>query len=69
MMVAIGESVSYLASSDDGEEGENEDAEEEEQGWLSKDDEPGWVMSTILETTQQRMERFPHPEMKVDELT
>jgi len=47
MMVAIGDSLSDLASSDDGEDEEDEDDEETEQGQLSEDDEPGWVMGTI----------------------
>ena len=57
MMAAIGASLSDLASSDDGEDGDDED-EETEQGTLSKDDEPGWVISTITKTVQQRMESF-----------
>jgi len=47
MLVAIGDSLSDLASSDAGEDWEDEDAEETEQGNLSEDDEPGWVMGTI----------------------
>jgi hypothetical protein len=49
MMVAIRDSLSDLASSDNGEDGEEED-EETEQGQLSEDDEPSWVMSTITKT-------------------
>ena len=52
MMVATGDSLSDLASSDDGEDGEHEDNEESEQGKLSEDDEPGWVMGTISQTVQ-----------------
>jgi len=69
MLVPIGDSLSDLASSDDGEDGEDEDDEETEQGNLSKDDEPGWVMGTITKTVQQRMERFRQKQMKLDELT
>jgi len=58
MLVAIGESLSHLASSDDGQDGEDEDDEETEQGKLSDDDELSWVMGTITKTVQQRMERF-----------
>jgi hypothetical protein len=47
MMVAIGNSLSDLASSNEGEEVEDEDDEETEQGKLSEDDEPGSVMGTI----------------------
>jgi hypothetical protein len=68
MMAAIGDSLSDLASSDDGEDGEDED-EETEQGKLSEDDEPGWVMGTITKTVQQRMESFRQKYMKLDELT
>ena len=69
ILVAIRDSLSDLASSDDGEDGEDEDDEETEQGKLSKDDEPGWVMGTITTTVQQRMERFRQMQMKLDELT
>jgi len=51
MMAAIADSLSDLASFDDGEDGQNED-EETEQGKLSEDDEPGWVMGTITKTVQ-----------------
>ena len=68
MMVAIRDSLSDLASSDDGEDGEDEDDEETEQGQLSKDDEPGWVMGTVTKTVQQRLRWFRHKQMKLDEL-
>jgi hypothetical protein len=69
MLVAIGDSLSDLASSDDGEDGENEHDEETEQGKLSEDDEPGWVMATIHKMVQQCKERFRHKQMKLNELT
>jgi len=69
MMVAIGDSLSDLASSDKGEDGEDEDDEETEQGKLSEDDEPGWVMGTITNTVQQRIERFRQKQMKLHKLT
>jgi hypothetical protein len=69
MLVAIGDSLSDLASSDDGEDGEDEDDDETEQGKLSEDDKPGWVMGTITKMVQQRMERFQQKQMKFDELT
>jgi hypothetical protein len=56
MLVAIGNSLSDLASSDHGEDREDEDNEETEQGKLSEDDETGWVMGTITKTVQQCME-------------
>jgi len=49
MMAAIGDSLSDLASSNNGEDGEDED-EETEQGKLSEDDQPSWVMGTISKT-------------------
>jgi len=60
MLNAIGDSLSDLASSDDGEDGEDEDDDEDnpELGKISEDDEPGWVMGTISKTVQHRMERF-----------
>jgi len=69
MMVAIRDSLSDLASSDNGEDGDDADDEETEQGQLSEDDEPGWVMDTISSMVQQRMEMFSQKQMKLDELT
>jgi len=68
-LVAIGDSQSYLGSSDDGQDGEAEDDEETEQGKMSDDDKPSWVTGTITETVQQRMETFRQKQMKFDELT
>jgi len=68
MIAAIGDSLSDLASSDDGEDGEDED-EETELGELSEDDEPGWVMGPISKTVPQRMESFRQKQMNLDELT
>ena len=69
MLVAIGDSLSNLASSDVGEDGEDQDDEETVQGKLSEDDEPGWVIGTITKTVQQRMETYWQKQMKLDELT
>jgi len=68
MMAAIGDSLSDLASSDDGENGEDED-EVTDLGKLSEDDEHGWVMGTISEAVQQRVESFRQKQMNLDELT
>jgi hypothetical protein len=68
MMAAIGDSLSDLASSDDGEDGQDED-EEIELGKLSEDDEPGWVMGTISKTVQQHLESCQQKQTKFDELT
>ena len=68
IMAAIGESLSDLASSDDGEGGEDED-EETVLGKLSEDDETGWVMYTISKTVLQRMESFRQKQMKLDRLS
>jgi len=69
MLVAMWDSLSDLAGSDDGEDGEGDDDEETEQGKVSKDDEPGWVMGTITKTIQQSMEWFRQKQMILDELT
>jgi len=68
---AIGDSLSDLGCTDDGEDGEDEDDDEADSvgGKLSKDDEPGWVMGTISKTVQHRRERFRQKQMKLDELT
>jgi len=68
-MVGIRDSLSGLASSDNGEDGEDENDEETEQGKLSEDDEPGWVMGTITKPVQQHMKRFWKKQMKFDKLT
>ena len=68
MLAAIGDSLRDLGSSDDGDDGVDED-EQTELGKLSEDDEPGWVMGTISKTVQQRMESFRQKQMKLDELT
>jgi len=69
MLLPIGDSLSDLGSSEDVEDGEDEADEETEQGKLSDDDEPGWVMGTITKTVQQHMESFRQKQMKLDELT
>jgi len=69
MLVAIGDSLSDLASADNGEDAEDEDEEETEQGMLSEDDEPGWVMGTFNKMAQQCMGRFRQKQMELDELT
>jgi hypothetical protein len=71
MLNASGDSLSDLASSDDVQDGEDEEVDEEhtELGKLSDDDEPGWVMGTITETVQHHIESFPQKQMKLDELT
>jgi len=71
MLNAIGDSLSNLASSDNEEDGEHQDDDEEDSagGKLSEDDEPGWVMGTISQTVQYRMERFRQKQMKHSEVT
>ena len=71
MWNTIGDSLSYLARSNDGEDWENEDVDEEEHelGKLSEDGEPGWVMGTNSNMVQQHMERIRQNQMKLDELT
>jgi len=69
VLIAIRDTLSDLASSDDAVDGEDEDDEETEKGKLSENDEPGWVMGTITKTVQQRRERFRQKQMKFDEMT
>jgi len=52
MMVALSDSLRDLASSNDWEDGEDEDDEETAQGKLSEDAEPGWVIGTITKMVQ-----------------
>jgi hypothetical protein len=69
IMVAMGDSLSNVACSDDGEDAEDEDDQDIEQGMLSEDDNPSWVIGTITKTVQQRMERFRQKQMKLDAVT
>jgi hypothetical protein len=69
MIVPIGNSLSELVSSDHGDDGEDEADEETEQGQLSEDDNPSWVMGTITKTAQQCTEWFWHMQMTLEELT
>jgi len=71
MLNAIGDSPSDLASSDEEQDGEDEqyDEEDTELGKLSDDDELGWVMGTISRTLQHRLESVRQKQMKLDELT
>jgi len=52
MLIAMGDGPSNLPSPDDGEDGDCEDDDEgdPDQGKLSEDDEPGWVLSMITKT-------------------
>jgi len=70
MLNAIGDSLSNLATSDNGEDGEDEDDDETDPagGKLSKDDEPGWVMGTISKMVQYRMEHYRQKQMMLHEL-
>jgi hypothetical protein len=68
MMADIRDSLSDLASSDDGEDEEDEN-EETAQGKLSDDDEQGWGMGTISETVKQPMESIRHKQMTLEEVT
>jgi len=69
MLVTFWDSLSDLASSNDGADGEDDDHQETEQGKLSEEDETSRVMGTITKTVKQCMERFPQKQMKLDELT
>jgi hypothetical protein len=71
MLIAISDSLSDLANSEDDEDGEDEDDDEEDTGHgkLSKDDEPGWLMGTICKTVQHHMESIGQKQMRYEELT
>jgi len=58
MLYAIGVSLSDIACSNNEDDGEDEadDEEDTEQGKVSEDDEPGWVMGTISKMVPQCME-------------
>jgi len=69
MMLAIWHSLSDIASSDDWEDGEDDDDQDTDQGQLIEDGQPGWVMGTITKTVQQCMERFRQKQKKLDKVT
>ena len=66
MMIAIGYSLSEPESSDNEEDGEDDDDKDTVLGKLSKDDEPGWVVGTLSKMVQQRMKRYWQKQMKLD---
>jgi hypothetical protein len=68
-MVAIGDIPSDLASSDDGEHGDDEHDKETEQGKMMEDDESGWVMSIITKMVNQFMDWYRQQQMMLDQLT
>jgi hypothetical protein len=57
IMVAIGDNVSNPGTYNVGHNGEVKEDEQTEQGMLTKDDEPSWVIGRITNTVWQRMER------------
>jgi len=71
MLNAIGDSLSDLTSSDDGQSGEDveDDEEDTELGKLSDDDETRWLMGRISKTVQHRIESSWPKQMMLDELT
>jgi len=70
MLNAIGDSLSDLECSDDEQDWEDKEDNEEnsELGKLSDNDEHGWVMGTISETLQHRMESFWQKQLRLDKL-
>jgi hypothetical protein len=64
LIVAIRDSLSDVATSD---AGEDEGDEVTEQGTLNEDEQPSWVMGTIIKTVKHEMERFRQKLMKLDE--
>jgi len=71
MLNAIGDSLSDLASSDDREDGEDENYDEDDPvgGKHGENDQLGCVMGTISKPVPHRMERFRQKQMKLDKLT
>jgi len=68
-MIAIRDSLSDLACSNNVDDGEDEKNQDTELGKLSEDDEAGYVVGTISKTVQQRMEWFRLKKMKLDGFT
>jgi len=70
MMYAIRDSLGNFASSDDEQDGENEedDKEDTELGKLSDDNEHGCEMGIISKTVQHRMESVQQKKMRLHKL-
>ena len=68
---AVGDSQSDQSSSHDEENWEDKDdyAEDTDHGKVNKDDRPGWVMRTITEMVQYRIESFRHKPFSLQNLT
>jgi len=69
MILAIGDSLSNFASSDNGEDEEHEDDDDTGQSQQCEDDKPGLVILTITKTVLQCMGRFHQEQMMLDKLT
>jgi len=69
MLNAIGDSLCYLARSNDEEDGEEDGEADTVLGKLSEDDEPDWVMGAICKSVPHCMESFWQKQMRLDELT
>ena len=69
MIIAISDSLSDLAISDNWENGDDKNHDMTQQSQLSEDEKPGLVMGTITKTVEQHTERFQHKWMKLEELT
>lgn len=70
LMNTIGESLSYLARSNEEEDWDNEDDDEDaDLGKLSDDDQPGWVMDTMFKIVLHRIDRFRQKQLRHEKLT
>ena len=67
-LAASRDSPSDLTSSDNGADRTHEDDRATEQGQLSNDDEPCWVMGIIAQMVRQRMLRNKLIQMKLEEM-
>jgi len=70
LLNAIGDNLSYLARSEDEEDGEdkNDDEVDKGHGKLSEDHQPWWVTGTISKTVQHLFEIIRQKLLKLDEL-
>jgi len=68
-MVDWWQTLSNIASSDNVEDGEDDDNEETDLGKRSKDNEPGWVMGILSRMVELYMDRFRQIQMMLDTLT
>ena len=66
VIITIQHTLSDLATSDNGEHGEDLDVKKTAQSLVSDNEEPGWVIGTLTRIAQQALRRFLRMQIKLD---